>query len=128
MRSKDWRDLMPRLSIFILVRLLALLWILALANIAQPLGAGIITLLIIASEALLGFVWGRTEARVKLCKPKNEDPRWLFVLMIGVGIVEAAAAAIWVGMYVPQLMAWRILSAYVPFAVVEFLTFRRLCR
>ena len=119
---------MPRFSSFILIRLLALLYILALANITQPLGAGMITLLIIASEAMLGFVWGRVEARIKLCKPKNEDPRWLFMLMVGVGVVEAVAAIIWIGTYVPQLMAWRILSAYVPFCVVEFLVYRRFCK
>jgi hypothetical protein len=119
---------MIRIITFILVRAFALLWVLALANIAGALNPWAISALILVSEALLGFAWGRVESRITRCKPKTPDPKRLFVLMAIVAVVESTGAVLLVGMFAPWLIVWRVVTAYLPFSVTEILTFRKLCK
>lgn len=119
---------MTRIAAFLLVRLVALLWVLALADIAEPLGAIATSLLIVASELILGYAWGKAETRFSMCKPKTLDPRRLVILMACVGVVESAATIIFLSFYAPWLIAWRIITAYAPFTIAEVLTFKRMCR
>ncbi|HWR00051.1 MAG TPA: hypothetical protein VN397_04380 [Candidatus Methylomirabilis sp.] len=119
---------MTRLLTFLFVRVIALLWVLALANVARRLDPWSISAMILASEALLGFTWGRAESRITACKPKTPDPKRLFVLMACVAIVESIGAVLLVQMFAPWLIVWRVVTAYLPFVLVEFFVFRRLCR
>ncbi len=119
---------MFRLLTFVLLRLFALLWVLAVANVARALDPWSISGLILLSEGLLGFVWGRMESGLTACKPKSPDPRRLFVLMACVAMAESLAALVLVQGFAPWLIVWRVITAYVPFVAVEFLVFRRLCR
>ena len=119
---------MTRLLTFLFVRVIALLWVLALANIAQRLDPWTISAMILVSEALLGYAWGRAESRITACKPKSPDPKRLFVLMAFVAIAESAGSVILVQTFAPWLIVWRVVTAYLPFVLVEFFVFRRLCR
>lgn len=116
-----------RIFVFILLRLLALLGVLGLANAARALDPWAISGLIIVGEAALGYAWGRAESRLTACRPKTPDPRRLFVLMACVAVVESLAAIVLVRTFAPWLIVWRIATAYVPFVFVEFLIFKRLC-
>lgn len=113
---------------FFLVRLVALLWVLALVHIADTLGVYGISFCIILSELLLGYAWGKAESRFTSCKPKTMDPRRLFVLTIVLGIAESFGALFFMGIFVPWLVVWRVCTAYVPFALAEALTYRQVCR
>lgn len=119
---------MKRVLIFILLRLLALLGVLGLANVARALDPWSISGLILVGEALLGYTWGRAESRLTACKPKTPDPRRLFVLMACVAAVESMAAIVLVQTFAPWLIVWRVVTAYLPFVLVEFIVFRRMCR
>jgi hypothetical protein len=119
---------MSRFSAFILVRLVAILWLLVCVKIAEPLGSYVISFIIVLSEAVLGYVWGKAEAVIVRCRPSSTDPRKLFVLTMMTGIVEAFGALFFIGVYVPMLVLWRVATAYVPFALVEAITYRNTCR
>lgn len=119
---------MTRLLTFILLRLFALLWVLAVASVARALDPWSISGLILVSEAMLGYAWGRMESGLTACKPRSPDPKRLFVLMLGVAVAESLAAFLLVQGFAPWLIVWRVATAYVPFVAVEFLVFRRLCR
>lgn len=119
---------MTRIVAFILVRAVALLWVMALANIAKSLNPWVISGLILVSEVLLGHVWGRMESRLAACKPRSPDPNRLFVLMVFVAIVESAGSIILVSTFAPWLIVWRTLTAYIPFSLAEFFVYRKMCR
>jgi hypothetical protein len=119
---------MIRIITFILIRVFALLWVLTLANIVKELNPWAISALIFGSEVLLGFVWGRMESGLTRCKPKSPDPKRLFVFMAIVAVIESIGAALLVGLFAPWLIAWRIVTAYLPFVITEMLVVRKLCR
>lgn len=119
---------MIRLSAFILVRLLALLGMLALATSAPALGAYGVSILVVFGEAALGYAWGKAEARLAFCRPSSTDPRRLFVRMAVLAAVESLAAFQLLGGYAAWFVVWRVVTAYVPFAVTEAGTFHVACK
>jgi hypothetical protein len=119
---------MTRLAAFVLVRLLALLGVLALSQNAAVIGPYWISILIIIGEAILGFIWGRAESQIELCKPKFPDPHRLWYRMIALGLVESLAAVQVVGRSAVVLIIWRILTAYIPFVLMEVTTFKKACQ
>jgi hypothetical protein len=122
------RQFPVRITVYILVRLVALLWVLALANLASSLGAYAISLLILASELLLGYAWGKAESQITACKPSSLEPHRLFVLIVVTAIIESIGAYLLIAVYAPWLILWRCLTAYIPFIAAEVLTFKKLCR
>ncbi|OGL73782.1 hypothetical protein A3E39_03545 [Candidatus Uhrbacteria bacterium RIFCSPHIGHO2_12_FULL_60_25] len=119
---------MTRTITFFLIRAVALLWVMALANIAKALNPWAISVLILVSEVALGIVWGRMESQLSACKPRSPNPNRLFVLMVFVGIVESVGSVILVSTFAPWLIVWRTLTAYIPFSLAEFFVYRKLCR
>ncbi|GMU25669.1 hypothetical protein KJZ71_00050 [Patescibacteria group bacterium] len=118
---------MTRIFSFILVRLFALGWILALANILSGMNAYAISLFILASEALFGYVWGKAEAEIRVCRPKHENPRTLFVLMVWVALIESIIAFFIVHAFAPWLIVWRTITSYLPFALTEMAVYAHAC-
>jgi len=119
---------MTRMMAFVLARMLALLGVLALAKSAGGLGPYWISILIVLGEVALGFVWGRAESQIAMCKPKFPDTRRLWLRMVCLGLVESLAAVEVVGKYAPVLIIWRIVTAYIPFALTEIATFKKACK
>ncbi len=119
---------MTRITAFILVRLLALLGVLALAKSAAGLGPYWISILIVLGEIALGFVWGRAESQIDMCRPKFPDPHRLWIRMVCLGLVESLAAVEIVHQYAAVLIIWRIVTAYLPFALTEVATFKKACK
>src|SRR3989344_3958452 len=119
---------MNRITAFILVRLVAILWLLVCVQIAEPLGPYGISVVIFLSELALGFLWGKAEAVIARCRHRSTDARRLFVLTIITGIIEGFGALIFIGVYIPWLVVWRMVTAYLPFAIAEAVTYRNMCR
>ncbi len=119
---------MTRTVTFFLIRAVALLWVMALANVAKSLNPWVVSALILGSEVALGTVWGRMESQLTACRPRSPNPNRLFVLMVFVAIVESVGSVLLVATFAPWLIVWRVLTAYVPFSLAEFFTYRKLCR
>lgn len=119
---------MPRIVTFILVRLLALAWILVLSNVFKVIGPYAISILIIISEAIFGYLWAKAESEITMCKPKREDPAFLAYLMIGTAVIEGFIAWYLIGPYAVWVMLWRAMTAYLPFSIVEIISYDRRCR
>jgi hypothetical protein len=117
-----------RIVSFILVRLLALAWIMMLANVFDVLGPYAISILALGSEAIFGYLWAKAETQITVCKPRHEDPKLLVFLMLGVVIVEGALAWILVGSFAVWILIWRAVTAYFPFSIVEIVSYERRCR
>ncbi len=119
---------MPRIISFILVRLLALAWILILANVFKVLGPYSISILVLISEALFGYLWAKAETGVTMCMPKREDPKFLVSLMIGTAVIESVLAWLIVGNFALWVIIWRAMTSYFPFSIVEIVSYERRCR
>lgn len=119
---------MLRIISFVLVRLLALAWIMILANIFEVLGPYAISILILISEALFGYLWAKAETEVTMCKPKREDPKLLVYLMLGTAAVEGLLAWYIVGGYAIWIIIWRAMTGYFPFSIVEIISYERRCK
>lgn len=118
---------MPRVISFILVRLLALAWILILANIFDTLGPYAISILVLISEGIFGYLWAKAETEVTSCMPAREDPRLLVALMAGTAVVEGALAFLLMGGFAVWVIIWRAVTGYFPFSIVEILSYQRRC-
>jgi hypothetical protein len=118
---------MARFISFFLIRLLALAWVLILTNLFQVIGPYAISILIIVSEVVFGCLWGKAEAGITVCKPKHEDPKLLFLLMIVVAVIESGLVVLLVGRYALWVIVWRCLTAYFPFSISEMITYERRC-
>lgn len=119
---------MARIISFTLIRLLALGWVLILAATFDAIGPYAISILIIVSEAIFGYLWAHAEVHITVCKPDHEDPKLLFLLMLCVAFVEAILIWLIVGRFALWIIAWRAITAYFPFGLVEMMTYARKCR
>jgi hypothetical protein len=119
---------MFRITAFVLIRLLALAWVLILANVFDVMGPYAISVLVIASEATFGFLWAKAETTLTMCKPKREDPQFLIMLMLGTAIVEGALAWRLAGTFAVWVIMWRAVTSYVPFSAAEVISYQRKCR
>lgn len=117
-----------RLGAFVLVRLLAVLGMLTLAASADTLGPYGISALVLLGEVALGYAWGRAEAGIALCRPASKDPQRLFARMAVLAAVESLAAFQLLGGYASWFVVWRVMTAYVPFAIAEAGTFHAACQ
>ncbi|MBD3251566.1 hypothetical protein GF380_03900 [Candidatus Uhrbacteria bacterium] len=119
---------MARVVTFIFIRLLAIAWVLMLANVFEVLGPYAISIIVLASEAVFGYLWAKAETEITMCKPAQEDAKLLALLMLGTAIVETVLVFFLVGPYVLWVILWRALVSYFPFTIVEILSYERRCK
>jgi hypothetical protein len=118
---------MLRIISFILVRLLAIAWILILTNVFEALGPYSVSIVVFISEGLFGYLWAKAETEVTMCMPGHEDPKLLAALMVATAAVEGVLAWLLLGSFAIWIIIWRAITAYVPFTIVEVLSYQRRC-